>query len=229
MTGYKLLIVDDDKDLALVTSDMLNDYGYDTQIAASAEETFELLKTEKFNLILLDINLPDGTGFEVCRELRRVSGVPVIFASARTREDDKIHGLDLGGDDYIEKPYSLKELLARINALIRRTYGNAAEEIVYQFGDIRVDSTKRQVTKAGTPIKMAMKEFDVLAYLCAHANSAVTKEELLREVWGMFSEAEIATVAVHIRWLREKLEKDPSHPRWIKTVWGVGYILETGE
>lgn len=229
MTGYKLLIVDDDKDLALVTSDMLNDYGYDTQIAASAEETFELLKTEKFNLILLDINLPDGTGFEVCRELRRVSGVPVIFASARTREDDKIHGLDLGGDDYIEKPYSLKELLARINALIRRTYGNAAEEIVYQFGDIRVDSTKRQVTKAGTPIKMAMKEFDVLVYLCAHANSAVTKEELLREVWGMFSEAEIATVAVHIRWLREKLEEDPSHPRWIKTVWGVGYILETGE
>ncbi|MDO4514621.1 MAG: response regulator transcription factor [Lachnospiraceae bacterium] len=229
MTGYKLLIVDDDKDLALVTSDMLNDYGYDTQIAASAEETFELLKTEKFNLILLDINLPDGTGFEVCRELRRVSGVPVIFASARTREDDKIHGLDLGGDDYIEKPYSLKELLARINALIRRTYGNAAEEIVYQFGDIRVDSTKRQVTKAGTPIKMAMKEFDVLVYLCAHANSAVTKEELLREVWGMFSEAEIATVAVHIRWLREKLEEDPSHPRWIKTVWGVGYTLETGE
>lgn len=223
------MIVDDDKDLALVTSDMLNDYGYDTQIAASAEETFELLKTEKFNLILLDINLPDGTGFEVCRELRRVSGVPVIFASARTREDDKIHGLDLGGDDYIEKPYSLKELLARINALIRRTYGNAAEEIVYQFGDIRVDSTKRQVTKAGTPIKMAMKEFDVLVYLCAHANSAVTKEELLREVWGMFSEAEIATVAVHIRWLREKLEEDPSHPRWIKTVWGVGYILETGE
>lgn len=223
------MIVDDDKDLALVTSDMLNDYGYDTQIAASAEETFELLKTEKFNLILLDINLPDGTGFEVCRELRRVSGVPVIFASARTREDDKIHGLDLGGDDYIEKPYSLKELLARINALIRRTYGNAAEEIVYQFGDIRVDSTKRQVTKAGTAIKMAMKEFDVLVYLCAHANSAVTKEELLREVWGMFSEAEIATVAVHIRWLREKLEEDPSHPRWIKTVWGVGYILETGE
>ena len=223
------MIVDDDKDLALVTSDMLNDYGYDTQIAASAEETCELLKTEKFNLILLDINLPDGTGFEVCRELRRVSGVPVIFASARTREDDKIHGLDLGGDDYIEKPYSLKELLARINALIRRTYGNAAEEIVYQFGDIRVDSTKRQVTKAGTAIKMAMKEFDVLVYLCAHANSAVTKEELLREVWGMFSEAEIATVAVHIRWLREKLEEDPSHPRWIKTVWGVGYILETGE
>ena len=229
MTGYKLLIVDDDKDLALVTSDMLNDYGYDTQIAASAEETFELLKTEKFNLILLDINLPDGTGFEVCRELRRVSGVPVIFASARTREDDKIHGLDLGGDDYIEKPYSLKELLARINALIRRTYGNAAEEIVYQFGDIRVDSTKRQVTKVGTAIKMAMKEFDVLVYLCAHANSAVTKEELLREVWGMFSEAEIATVAVHIRWLREKLEEDPSHPRWIKTVWGVGYMLETGQ
>ena len=229
MTGYKILIVDDDKDLALITSDMLMDYGYDTQIAASSEETFELLKTKQFNLILLDINLPDGTGFEVCRELRRVSGVPVIFASARTREDDKIHGLDLGGDDYIEKPYSLKELLARINALIRRTYGNTAEEIVYQFGDIQVDSTKRQVTKAGTAIKMALKEFDVLAYLCAHANSTVTKEELLREVWGVFSEAEIATVAVHIRWLREKLEENPSHPKWIKTVWGVGYILETGE
>ena len=225
----RILIVDDDKDLALVTSDMLNDYGYDTQIAASAEETFELLKTKQFHLILLDINLPDGTGFEVCKELRCVSGVPVIFASARTREDDKIHGLDLGGDDYIEKPYSLKELLARINALIRRTYGNTAEEILYQFGDIQVDSTKRQVTKNGRAIKMALKEFDVLVYLCAHGNSTVTKEELLREVWGVLSEAEIATVAVHIRWLREKLEEDPSHPKWIKTVWGVGYMLETGQ
>lgn len=220
----KILIVDDDKDLALITSDTLESYGYEVKSLFGIEDTYEALMKERFDLILLDINLPDGTGFEVCKELRKISKIPVIFASARTSEDDKIKGLDLGGDDYLEKPYSLKELLARINALIRRTYGDEEKE-VYEFGKVRVDVSKRMVTKNGTEVKMALKEFDVLAYLCKNMDKAIAKETILHEVWGVFSEAELSTVAVHLRWLREKLEDNPSKPDYLKTVWGVGYML----
>ncbi|MDE6640053.1 MAG: response regulator transcription factor [Acetatifactor sp.] len=218
-----ILIIEDDIDFAEIVRDMLEGYGYQVSIVNTCEAAYEILKTNQFHLILMDINLPDGTGFEVCKELRSVSSVPVIFASARTGEDDKITGLDIGGDDYLAKPYSLKELLARVNALIRRTYGSESEERVYQIHTIRVDVANRTVQKNGAEIKLALKEFDLLAYLCAHPNKAIRKEELLREVWGIFSEAEIATVAVHIRWLREKLENDPSNPTLIRTVWGVGY------
>lgn len=225
----KILIVDDDKDLAFITSDVLTNYKYEVTMVDSVDATYEILTKEHFDLILLDINLPDGTGFEVCKELRQMSKVPVIFVSARTDEDDKIHGLDMGGDDYLEKPYSLKELLARINALIRRTYGDMEKENGYEFQGIVVDLGQRKVRKDGEEVKMALKEFDLLAYLCAHMNKAVSKEELLHEVWGVFSEAEISTVAVHVRWLREKLEQDPSNPVILKTVWGVGYMLSTKE
>lgn len=226
MIARKILIIEDDKDLAGITRDMLKSYGYEVAMVESCEKAFEILTNEQFHLLLVDINLPDGTGFEVYRELRRVSRVPVIFASARTGEDDKIKGLDMGGDDYLAKPYSLRELLARVNALIRRTYDAGGEEPVYRLGDIIVDRNNRTVEKKGREIRLALKEFDLLAYLCAHAGQVIRKEELLHEVWGVFSEAEIATVAVHIRWLREKLEEDPSNPRLIKTVWGVGYQLD---
>lgn len=221
----KLLIIEDDRDLAGITRDMLKNYGYETRIAENCEEAFQILTGSRFHLILMDINLPDGTGFEVCRELRKASKVPVIFASARTSEDDKIKGLDMGGDDYLAKPYSLRELLARVNALIRRTYGADHTEAVYQFGKVKVDAGNRVVEKDGKEIKLALKEFDLLVYLCAHADKIIRKEELLHEVWGAFSEAEISTVAVHIRWLREKLEESPASPQFIKTVWGIGYQL----
>lgn len=221
----KLLIIEDDKDLAGITSDMLKKYGYDTCLAGSSEEAFWLLTKERFHLILMDINLPDGTGFEVCRELRNTSKVPVIFASARTSEDDKVKGLELGGDDYLAKPYSLRELLARVNALLRRTYGGEGEEKVYQFGQIMVDAGNRAVKRNGEEIKLSLKEFDLLLFLCRRAGQILRKEELLHEVWGAFSETEISTVAVHIRWLREKLEEDSANPQFIKTVWGVGYQL----
>ena len=221
----KILLVDDDRDLAEIIRDMLKTYGYEVKIVESCEETFEILKKEQFSLMILDINLPDGTGFEVLKELRRVSKVPVIFASARTSEDDKITGLEMGGDDYLAKPYSLKELIARVNALMRRTYGTEERESIYEFGSVRVDIGMRKVERGGKEVKLALKEFDVLAYLCRYKNQVVKKEELLHEVWGVFSEAEIATVAVHIRWLREKLEDNAAEPKWIKTVWGVGYCL----
>lgn len=224
----RILMIEDDADLAGITCDMLQSYGYDTRIAPGCEQAFSILTKERFDLLLLDINLPDGTGYELCRELRKVSKVPVIFASARTSEDDKVKGLDTGGDDYLEKPYSLRELLARIQALIRRTYQEKDGQ-VYKLGKITVDTAARTVMRDGQEIRLALKEFDLLAYLCTHPNRAISKEELLSGVWGAFCEAEISTVAVHIRWLREKLEEEPANPKLIKTVWGVGYQCDRDE
>lgn len=229
---YTILIIDDDTDLAAITRDTLETYGFPVTIAETSAQAYEVLTKKKFDLILLDINLPDESGFEVCKELRKVSGVPVIFASARSSEKDKITGLDIGGDDYLAKPYSLKELLSRINALLRRTYGAGGQEEVYHigtYGEIEVHTGLRRVTRNQAELKLALKEFDVLNYLCHHSNQVVKKEEIFHEVWGAFSEAEIATVSVHIRWLREKLEADPAKPQIIKTVWGVGYQLVMGD
>lgn len=225
----RILIIDDDQDLGEIISDMLQSYGYHVHIATACEQAFDILSHEQYELILLDINLPDGTGFDVCKELRRISQVPVIFASARTSEDDKIMGLDIGGDDYLAKPYSLKELLARIHALMRRTYGTKDDGRVYRFGNITVNENARTVTKNKSEVKLSLKEFDLLAYLCAHGNEILRKEDLLHGVWGAFSETEEATVAVHIRWLREKLEDDPAKPQFLKTVWGIGYRLDQVE
>ena len=222
----EILIIDDDKDLAMIIIDMLTDQGFGVTHAGSSEEAFEILTDRSFHLILLDINLPDAVGFEVCRELRKVSEVPVIFASARTSETDRITGLDIGGDDYISNPFSLKELLAHINALLRRTYGFSDDEKTISFGDITVDTGSRTVTKNGNIVNLSMREFDLLAFLCTHPNTALTKDKLLSEVWGAFSEVEPKTLAVHIRWLREKLEDNPAEPQFIKTVYKVGYILE---
>lgn len=225
----KILIIDDDEDLSFVIADMLESYGYDVEQAADEERAWELLEKHTFHLILLDINLPDSTGFELCKELRTRSTVPVIFASARTSESDRITGFDLGGDDYLPKPYSMKELLARVNALIRRTYGFQGEEEIVSFGDVTVNITARTVRKGEENISLSLREFDLLACLCRHKNNAVSKDALLSEVWGTFSTVEPATLAVHIRWLREKLESNPAKPDYIKTVFKVGYMLEVPE
>ena len=222
----KILIVDDDIALADITKDMLEDYNYSVELAGSIEEAYDKLTDGKYDLILLDINLPDGEGYEICQELRRVSTVPVIFASARTNVDDRVTGFEMGGDDYLPKPYSMKELLVRINALIRRTYGNSDEETKVQFGDVEVNLTTRSATKAGKVVNLSLKEFDLLAFLCQHKGEAVEKDKLISEVWGAFSEVDASTLTVHIRWLREKLEDDPSKPVYIKTVFKVGYILD---
>ena len=225
----EILIVDDDKDLSFIISEMLESYGYSVTTAASGDEAFSLLSQRTYHLILLDINLPDTTGLELCSELRKVSQVPVIFASARTSESDRITGFDIGGDDYLPKPYSMKELLSRVNALIRRTYGFSEQEKVVSFGNISVNITARSVTRDGAPVSLSLREFDLLAYLCEHKNNAVAKDKLLSEVWGAFSEVEPSTLTVHIRWLREKLESDPANPQYIKTVYKVGYMLEVKE
>lgn len=221
----KILVVDDDKDLSFIICEMLESYGYRATAADSSEKAFELLKENKYHLVLLDINLPEITGFELCRELRRASNVPVIFASARTSESDRIESFDIGGDDYIPKPYSMQELLSRVKALIRRAYGSAEERII-EFGNVRVNISTRTVTKNGGKVSLSLREFDLLSYLCENKNAAIPKEKLISEVWGAFSEVEASTLTVHIRWLREKLEDEPANPRFIKTVFKVGYMLE---
>lgn len=226
---YSILIVDDERDLHMVIADMLTGYGYRVSSAFDAEEAFELLSKNTYHVILLDINLPDSDGFELCKELRKVSTVPVIFASARTSESDRISGYEIGGDDYLPKPYSMKELLVHIQALIRRTYGFTEEEKILSFGDITVNMTSRSVTKKGEPVALSLREFDLLAYLCEHKNQAMPKEKILTSVWGAFMTSEASTLTVHIRWLREKLEDDPADPKFIKTVYKVGYMLEVPE
>jgi len=221
----KILIVDDDEALSDITREMLETYEYDVTQAFSVDSAFEILTDNKFDLIILDINLPDGDGYEVCKELRKVSNVPVIFASARTSVDDRVSGFEMGGDDYLSKPYSMKELLVRVNALIRRTYGSEEEE-TFSFGNVTVSLTSRSVKKDDKEVSLSLKEFDLLAYLIRQANTAVSKDKLISEVWGAFSEVDASTLTVHIRWLREKLEDDPSKPQFIKTVFKVGYILE---
>ncbi len=222
----KILIVDDDEDLSYIISDLLENYGYQTSWAKDEKTAFSILAENTFHLILLDINLPDSTGFALCQKLREASTVPVIFASARTSEDDRITGLDLGGDDYLPKPYSMKELLSRVNALIRRTYEFMEQDNIVQFGDVVVNISSRTVQKQGDIISLSLKEFDLLACLCQHRNHAVPKEKIINEVWGDFSIAEPSTLTVHIRWLREKIENDPANPQYIKTVYKVGYMLE---
>lgn len=222
----KILIIDDDEDLSFIISDMLEGYGYNVSCAENSEKAFELLENNTYHIILLDINLPDAEGFEICSELRKTSTTPVIFASARTSETDRITGFDIGGDDYLPKPYSIKELLSRINALVRRTYGFSQQETVVTFGNIQVNLTARTVSKNGNPVSLSLKEFDLLSYLCQHKNVAVEKEKLISEVWGAFSTVEPSTLTVHIRWLREKLEDNPASPKYIKTKHRVGYILE---
>lgn len=229
MSDKQILLIDDDKDLSYIISDMLESYGYQVDCAGDSDAGLELLSKKKYHLVVLDINLPGITGFELCQELRRVSTVPVIFASARVNEVDRITGFDIGGDDYLPKPYFMKELLSRINALIRRTYGFEEQEKIVGFGDITVNITARSVQKNSKEVALSLREFDLLAYLCEHKNTAVSKEKLLSGVWGAFSAVEPSTLTVHIRWLREKLEDTPSKPAYLKTVWGVGYMLEVAE
>lgn len=225
-TCNKILIIDDDEDLSMIISDMLEAYGFSVTHAIDSSKAFDLLSKNTYHVILLDINLPDSDGFELCRELRLSSTVPIIFASARTSETDRITGYDIGGDDYLPKPYSMKELLSHINALIRRTYGFTTQEKTITFGDTTVNITARAVHKNGKPVSLSLREFDLLSYLCEHKNTAIPKDKLISEVWGAFSTVEPSTLTVHIRWLREKLEDDPAEPLYIKTVYRVGYMLE---
>lgn len=225
----RILIIDDDEAMTGIIADTLTEYGYEPYEAYTLDGARDALSQHTVELIILDINLPDGVGYDFCKELRKYSNVPIIFASARTMEDDRVRSFDIGGDDFLSKPYSLKELLSHVNALFRRTYGFSSEEKITKFGDVVVNSTLRTVTKAGAQVNLSLREFDLLDYLINNKNVAVNKEKLLSEVWGAYNIVEPSTLTVHIRWLREKLEDDPSSPRYLITVRGVGYALKIDE
>ena len=225
--AYKILIVDDDKDLSFIISEILKKYSFIPTAAYSAEMAYDLLEKNTYNIVILDINLPDSSGFEICKEIRKMSKVPIIFASARSSVTDKVDGLDMGGDFYLSKPYTLKELVATVNALVRRCYGS--EDRVIEFGNIKINIDSRTVYRNNQLVQLSLKEFDLLSYMAQNQNKALKKETLLSEVWGAFSTVELQTLTVHIRWLREKLEDDPANPKYIKTVRSVGYMLEISE
>ena len=223
----RLLIAEDDPRLlkTLVHFFEINHYLVDG--VADGADALEYAMSGEYDGLVLDIMMPEMDGVTVLRKLRQ-SGIttPALFLSARTEVYQRVEGLEAGADDYLPKPYSMKELLSRVKALIRRTYGYSEQEKIITFGNISVNITSRSVTKDGVNVSLSLREFDLLAYLCEHKNTAVSKEKLLSEGWGAFSEVEPSTLAVHIRWLREKLEEDPARPEFIRTVYKVGYILE---
>lgn len=223
---YDCLIIDDEKMLADNTAEYFNMFGISTAVCYSASECRDFFRENTAELLLLDINLGDGSGFELCKELREKTEIPILFISARTSDDDQIIALSIGGDDYIQKPYSLGVLLAKVKA-VKRRFG--IDEIVeYSDGRIRVDFEKRQVTVAGYEVKLTSLEFRLLSYLIKNENKVVTKQELFQEVWEDKFTGD-GTLNVHIRKIREAIEEDPANPKYIVTVWGDGYKFVGGK
>lgn len=220
-----VLLVDDEPLITDTLSYTLERAGFEVTVAASGEEALQRFRERPADVVVLDIMLPDLDGFEVCRRLRAISAVPILMLTARDSEPDRVRGLEVGADDYLSKPFSARELIARLNALLRRVAldrGDRPQEVV-QVGAIRLDLTARRAYKGAQPVHLSMREFDLLATLMRRAGTALSREELLRTVWGPNWFGDPRTLDVHIRWLRRKLEDDPSAPRYIHTVRGYGY------
>jgi two-component system OmpR family response regulator len=226
----KILVVEDDRNLLETIKYNLVKEGYEALVAVDGAEALEIARNEKPDLIVLDIMLPIIDGFEVCRILRKEMSVPIIMLTARTDETDRIMGLDTGADDYMTKPFSLRELLARVRALLRRakiTEEKIPEEkSVLTMDDIKIDINRHVVSKKGQPLELTAKEFDLLVFLVHNESFVFSREQLLEKVWGYDFAGDTRTVDVHIRWLRQKIETDPANPRHLLTVRGTGYKIE---
>ncbi len=214
-----VLIVEDNSDILSLLCDLLRAEGYTVSCAESGEKALELFEKYGSRLILLDIMLPGIDGFAVCERIRRQSDVPIFILSARTEKNDKLNGLITGADDYIEKPYDIDLLTAKIAGVFKRRY--SLDE--FKCGDLVLNRSERTVSLAGKPLDMTAKEFELLLLLCENQGKTLTKEYLFSYIWGSDSETELQTVTVHIKRLREKIERDPKSPEHIQTVWGVGY------
>ena len=221
---YNCLIVDDEKVLADSTAEYFNLFGVNTVAVYGADGCSKFFENNSAELILLDINLEDGSGFDLCKKLRQATDIPILFISARTSDDDKIVALNIGGDDYVQKPYSLGVLLAKVKAVLKR-YGQAAAE--YSDGYLTVSFEAKQVKVNGNAVKLTALEFKLLAYLIENAGKVISKRELFEKVWEDKFTGD-GTLNVHIRRLREAIEKNPNAPEYIQTVWGDGYKF-TGE
>ena len=221
----RILLVEDEPGLVLTLNDRLVSEGFSVSAEKDGESGLERALSEAFDLIVLDVMLPRKNGFDVCRDLRH-RGVltPVIMLTARGQVVDKVVGLKLGADDYLTKPFEMAELLARIEALLRRAPVSPSPVAeLYQFGGVRVDFRRAEVHRQGQAIDLSAREFSLLRYFIEHRGSAITREELLNEVWGYHSTPSTRTVDVHVAWLRQKLEMNPRHPQFILTIHGRGY------
>ncbi|MDE7398875.1 MAG: response regulator transcription factor [Oscillospiraceae bacterium] len=214
-----ILIVEDNKELAVVLCDFLRAENYTVSVAENAEKALSLYQRYGARLIVLDIMLPDKDGFYVLEKIRAESVTPILIVSAKTDKNDKLLGLDLGADDYIEKPYDIDIMLAKIRGIFKRRY--AHDELC--DGDLRVNKIHRVVYKNDIPIEMTAKEFELLVLLIENKGRTLSKEYIFNTIWGSDSESEQQTLTVHIKWLRRKIEKDPKNPQKILTVWGMGY------
>ncbi len=220
----RLLVAEDEPSLQMVLADRLRAEHYDVEIVADGSVAQERAKTETFDLLLLDVSLPGKSGFDVCRDLR-ADGVtlPILMLTARTQTLDKVIGLKLGADDYLTKPFEMEELLARLEALLRRSSAVDKSGSILTFGDIRIDRRGAQVTRNGEPIDLSALEFKLLVHLVEARGELQTREQLLNHVWGYEADVYTRTVDVHIASLRQKIEPNPKHPQWIVTVHGRGY------
>ena len=222
---YDCLIIDDEKLLADSTAEYFNLFCVKTAVAYSASGCRELLRENSAQLLLLDINLGDGSGFELCKELRETTDIPILFISARTSDDDQIMALSIGGDDYIQKPYSLGVLLAKVKAVLKRCWKQ--DGTGYTDGRLTVDFGARQVFVNKNPVKLTALEFKLLAYLIQNEGRMIPKRELFEQVWEDKFTGD-GTLNVHIRKLRKAIERDPGSPDYILTVWGEGYRFQGG-
>ncbi|HZQ08761.1 MAG TPA: response regulator transcription factor [Anaerolineae bacterium] len=225
----KVLIVDDEPQILDVVSKYLTREGFQIVTARDGDAALSAYHTNKPDLVVLDLMLPKVDGLEVFRRLRSASAVPVIMLTAKGEETDRIVGLELGADDYITKPFSPRELVARVKAVLRRaTTGTMLEtgERTLVRGDLRIDPRERSVTVGKRSVELTSKEFDLLWFLASHPGQVFTRTQLLDHVWGYEFYGDSSTVTVHIRRLREKIETDPGNPRYLSTVWGVGYKFE---
>jgi DNA-binding response OmpR family regulator len=226
----RILLVDDEQSVQKLLAFPLRKDGYDVVCACDGAEALDRLDDDSFDLVVLDLMLPKVDGFEVCRRVRATSSVPIIMLTARVEEIDKVLGLELGADDYITKPFSVREFRSRVKAVLRRselaarsTDEQAQEPL--EDGDLRIDFDKRLVTLAGKPVRLTYVEFEILAALARHPGRVYGRATLLELVWGDSAYRDPRTIDVHIRHLREKLEADPKHPELVCTVRGVGYRL----
>jgi DNA-binding response OmpR family regulator len=221
--GQRILLVDDEPKIREVVANYLRRDGYQVQTAVDGATARRQLDEFRPDLVVLDLMLPAVSGFEVLAEIRRNGDLPVIVLTARAEEADRVAGLELGADDYVVKPFSPRELVARVRTVLRRSSAKPVSGPI-AFDGVEVDLGRRVATIEGTPVELTAKEFDVLAFLVGHARQVFSRSDLLERVWGSSVEwQDPATVTVHIRRIRLKIEQDPQNPRWLQTVWGVGY------
>lgn len=218
-----ILVIEDNKELGTLICDFLRRDGFSVDWKESAEEGLECFETAAYKMLLLDVMLPGMDGYETIQLIRKKHNIPVLMMSARTDDQSKILGLEVGADDYLDKPFSFPVLSSKVKAILRRSYKMAENKELLVYQDITVDVAARRVVKGSKEISVTGKEYDILCYFMKHPEQVIHKETLFNAVWGCDCFSEINTLNVYVRWLREKLEEDPKNPTLIQTVWKVGY------